>query len=236
MDGSGNVDLAKKTIDMSLNPKLVGSLDGQGGEFDVSGLGIPVIIKGPLSNPKVYPDLAKLVSSPDVLLQNLSKLQAGIKSLGGRDLDASKILGERTNPENLGQAKGVTGLLNQFALGEHAASPDPKDKAEPGDIVGSIFKELARQSLTQENINPMPMTRIEVSEQIENPTGTNIPVPTLSPRKTAASQGEVGPANDEITAAAASQIVENIIPDEPKFSNKGSSDLLKGLLNSLANQ
>ncbi|TIU48091.1 MAG: membrane assembly protein AsmA, partial [Mesorhizobium sp.] len=58
MDGSGRIDLADQTLDMRLNPRVVASLSGQGGDVAVKGIGVPVVVQGPLSAPRVYPDLS----------------------------------------------------------------------------------------------------------------------------------------------------------------------------------
>src|SRR5690606_38274519 len=83
MDGSGSIDLAAATIDMRLNPRVVGSMSGQGGEFDVSGLGLPVIGTGPLSQPRIYPDVRNILSNPQQALQTLSELRTRLGGIGG---------------------------------------------------------------------------------------------------------------------------------------------------------
>src|SRR5690606_39363581 len=83
MDGSGSIDLAAATIDMRLNPRVVGSMSGQGGEFDVSGLGLPVIVTGPLSQPRIYPDVRNILSNPQQALQTLSELRTRLGGIGG---------------------------------------------------------------------------------------------------------------------------------------------------------
>jgi len=65
VEGKGEVDLPKDTIDYLLVTELVGSLEGQGGKGrdELSGIPIPVRISGPLTNPKYRPDLEAALSA-----------------------------------------------------------------------------------------------------------------------------------------------------------------------------
>lgn len=73
--GSGTVDLPKRTVNYRVEPKLVASLKGQGGEEDKSGLMVPFIISGPWDKPSVTPDLAsaagEIAKDPAKALKNL---------------------------------------------------------------------------------------------------------------------------------------------------------------------
>jgi len=68
--GAGSVDLPRQTISYRLVPRAVGSIEGQGGEFLNSGIAIPILVTGPLDNPKFAPDYgaaigSALIGSPD---------------------------------------------------------------------------------------------------------------------------------------------------------------------------
>lgn len=65
IDGKGEVDLPKDTIDYTVVTELVGSLEGQGGKgrSELSGVPIPVRITGPLTSPKYRPDLEQALSA-----------------------------------------------------------------------------------------------------------------------------------------------------------------------------
>jgi AsmA protein len=51
MNGSGKMDLADQTLDVRLNPRVVASLAGQGGDVAVKGIGVPIVVDGSLSAP-----------------------------------------------------------------------------------------------------------------------------------------------------------------------------------------
>jgi len=69
MDGSGKIDLADQTLDMHLNPRVIASLAGQGGDVAVKGIGVPIVVQGPLSAPRAYPDLSALAKDPQGALK-----------------------------------------------------------------------------------------------------------------------------------------------------------------------
>ncbi len=63
IEGKGQVDLPKDTVDYRLTAELVGSLAGQGGKGrdELLGIPIPVRVTGPLADPDYQPDLEALV-------------------------------------------------------------------------------------------------------------------------------------------------------------------------------
>ena len=54
---NGNADLVKETLDFRVEPKVVGTIKGQGDETQRSGIMVPVLITGNFSSPKFRPDL-----------------------------------------------------------------------------------------------------------------------------------------------------------------------------------
>lgn len=61
--GAGSVDLPRQHINYRLTPKVVGSIEGQGGNLGASGLSVPVIVSGPLDNPSFQPDIGAALGS-----------------------------------------------------------------------------------------------------------------------------------------------------------------------------
>ncbi len=53
---NGNADLVKETLNFRLEPKVVGSIKGQGDEKQRSGIMVPVLVTGNFSSPKFRPD------------------------------------------------------------------------------------------------------------------------------------------------------------------------------------
>ena len=77
---TGTSDLPARTMKFRIEPKLVGSLKGQGGEADKAGLVVPVIVEGPWDAPTWKPDLlGALQAGPDGLLKNPKDLKKGLE-------------------------------------------------------------------------------------------------------------------------------------------------------------
>jgi len=74
LSGSGEVDLLRRRLDLRIDPKLVKSLKGQGGTFDLKGLPVPIIIRGPWDDPKIYPDIEGILKDPEKAYDTFRKL------------------------------------------------------------------------------------------------------------------------------------------------------------------
>ena len=107
MTGKGTVNLVKRTLDFRVDPKLVLSLQGQGGPTDPAGLGVPVVIRGPWDAPQIYPDVAGILDNPQAAF-------AKLKSMGG------SLFGLLNQPGSGGQtpkAEDVIKSLDQMIRG-----------------------------------------------------------------------------------------------------------------------
>jgi AsmA protein len=80
--GSGTIDLNTKTLQFKLDPKLVATLEGQGGAADPLGFGVPVNVEGSWSDPHIYPDVAGILSDPDGAYAKLHALGQGLFGKG----------------------------------------------------------------------------------------------------------------------------------------------------------
>ncbi len=61
VNGAGTVDLPKRTVDYTITPKVVATAEGQGGNKDLGGVMVPVIVQGPWDKLSYRPDLAALL-------------------------------------------------------------------------------------------------------------------------------------------------------------------------------
>ena len=75
LSAAGNADLVKETLDFRVDPKLVGTIKGQGDAKDRSGLGVPILVSGTFASPSFRPDLESLAK--DKLKELLSPSGAG---------------------------------------------------------------------------------------------------------------------------------------------------------------
>ncbi len=80
--GKGTVNLPKRTVNYRIEPKLVASTTGQGGQSGIAGLMVPVMVTGPWNHLSYQPDLAAAVSgaAKGKALEELQKLVPGNKS------------------------------------------------------------------------------------------------------------------------------------------------------------
>jgi AsmA protein len=93
--GAGSLNIAERTVDYTLRPRLVGSTQGQGAAADGGGLEIPVRVTGPLDAPALAPDLSGLVKDPNQALEAIKRIdpkaaEGAIKGLLGGDGDAQQ--------------------------------------------------------------------------------------------------------------------------------------------------
>ncbi|HHK74390.1 MAG TPA: AsmA family protein, partial [Rhizobiales bacterium] len=120
LSGEGRVDLPRQYLNYKARPKLVASLEGQGGKENLKGLTIPVKIKGPWSKPKIIPDLKSLLKDPDSLVKGAKSIAKTAKGIGKK----LKHLKKR-------DAKAlIEGLIRNGG------------KAESDDPVGGLLKNL----------------------------------------------------------------------------------------------
>lgn len=118
LTGAGSTSIVQQSINYRLKPKLVASLEGQGGAADKSGLDIPVIVTGTWSNPKFAPDLAAVISNPAELLK-------GVESL------------EKIQPKDI-----IRGLLGQNESSSDSSGEAPKEETKqpnPEDLLKGLF-------------------------------------------------------------------------------------------------
>ena len=195
MNGAGNVDLGEETINMRLNPRVVASVSGQGGDYDVSGLGIPVVVKGPLSKPRVYPDISELAKNPQAALASLSKLGLKIKgldlkSLGKGKLDVAKIAAEKLGLDKLNQiaGKGTAEKVGKV-VGGLLAGKNSDENTSTENIVGALVNQLIKPDASgAEAVNtdqPADAVLQQEEDVVPNVTG-RIPIPTPKPGRKSA--------------------------------------------------
>lgn len=82
ISGAGQVNLPADSVDYVLTTELVKSLEGQGGAQDLSGVPIPVRIKGPLTDPGYSVDLQSVLKSK-VEEQAKQKIEQTIQEKAG---------------------------------------------------------------------------------------------------------------------------------------------------------
>lgn len=256
MDGSGSVDVAAQSIDMRLNPRVVGSLDGQGGEFDVAGLGMPVIVEGPLSGPRIYPDLSSILANPEQALETISRLGGGI---GGLSTSVSGGNLQEALGKGLGGAAGdvVTGVIGSL---DGAGGADAGPNEGPSDLVGNLLKGVlgrgdpadpaaeadVQAALPQpEDQSPFAEPQPDLDpdgepeadaapaipgEDIVLPSG-DVPIPTPNPLREASAADLIQQGPDQ-----AGEPLDPVEPENaPEDIEDAAGDLIEGLIRGMGN-
>src|SRR5690606_39124501 len=120
MTGAGRIDLAKQTVSYRVDPKIVTSLVGQGGEPELAGLGVPVVIEGAWTSPRIYPDIKGILQDPKAAFEQLKQLgdldgiaKALAGGAGGVAGDAGGALQERIQAET---GVDISGLVSDGKL------------------------------------------------------------------------------------------------------------------------
>jgi AsmA protein len=80
--GTGTADIGAKTLQFRVEPKLVLSLEGQGGAADPLGIAVPVMVQGTWGAPRIYPDVAGILDNPDAAYAKLKELGAALLGSG----------------------------------------------------------------------------------------------------------------------------------------------------------
>ncbi len=128
--GAGTVDLPRRRVDYRIEPKLAATTEGQGGQADVAGLMVPVVVTGPWDGLSYRPDLSGLVGdvakNPEALLKAGKNVGKGLK--GG----VKGVIGEIVG----GAAGGASGDAAGGASGGGQESPAP---ANPLKTLKNLF-------------------------------------------------------------------------------------------------
>ena len=143
MTGAGTVDLAAKSLALRVEPKLVMTTEGQGRAGDPVGLGIPVVIDGPWSEPRIYPEMAGILDNPDAAYAKLKEMGKGLFAPGGGLSSALSGLGgsagtgsgDSGQPNQLGKLGETLGNLLQqgFSRGGQSRSLAPPSSPAPAE-------------------------------------------------------------------------------------------------------
>jgi len=118
LTGAGTTSIAAQTINYRLKPKLVASLEGQGGGADQGGLNIPVLVTGTWSNPKFAPDLASVIADPTEVLK-------GVESI------------DKLQPKDI--IRGLLGQEEGAANDNSSGSEDKKTAPDPEKLLKGLF-------------------------------------------------------------------------------------------------
>ncbi|MBR0905073.1 AsmA family protein [Bradyrhizobium liaoningense] len=134
--GAGTIALDTKMMGFRVEPKLVMTTEGQGRTSDPVGFGIPVMIQGTWSQPRIYPDMAGMLDNPDAAYAKLREMGKGLFGPDGA---------------GLGNILGNLGLGGTAAGGGNAAGNSNPQGQQPGqnNLLGGPLGEAIGNLLQQ---------------------------------------------------------------------------------------
>ncbi|NPU65404.1 AsmA family protein [Bradyrhizobium sp. 83012] len=204
--GAGTIDLGNRALAMRVEPKLVMTTEGQGRASDPVGLGIPVVIDGPWSQPRFYPDMAGILDNPDAAYAKLKQMGQGLFGKDGAGLD------------NL--INGIGGLIGNSTSGgtvPNAAPSTPNAQAPANGQSGLLGGELgaAIGNLIQQGLQQGTQPPVRSRGRTLNPTEGTAPLlqAPVSPPPTEPGSGAAaaGSPPDTLDGAQDSQPMNDVL-------------------------
>jgi AsmA protein len=182
--GAGTIALDNKMMGFRVEPKLVMTTEGQGRTSEPVGFGIPVMIQGSWSQPKIYPDMAGILDNPDAAYAKLREMGKGLfgpdgaglgnilgsLGLGGTSAPGGGNASGNANPQTqqpgqdnllggpLGQAIGnliQQGLSSGAGTGTGRSRSLPGSSANPSPQASPAAPELENPPAAQQDSQPM---------------------------------------------------------------------------------
>ncbi len=115
--GAGTVHMPERTVDYTVKPKLVASLEGQQGDATASGIEVPVRISGSWDKPQYQADLKGLLSDPNKTVETIKEIGKKFKGKSASqivDQLFGKKQGDGTTGSTPGSKDSAKDLLNKF--------------------------------------------------------------------------------------------------------------------------
>lgn len=151
LTGAGTVDVAGQRLDYRVEPRAVRSNEGQGGQSNLRGIGIPFLIKGPWSRLSYTPDLSGIANTAiDSIIKGEDPLDAIKKETGLDQLFGNK---KKKPPADTPQA------VPPESAPDSQKETEPAPPAEQGDqtVPPNPQQEGAQPQKNDPNKKPDPM-------------------------------------------------------------------------------
>ncbi|MEQ1653534.1 MAG: AsmA family protein [Hyphomicrobium sp.] len=111
--GAGAAQIPARTVDYTVKPKIVASLEGQQGAQALNGLEIPVRITGSWDKPNIEPDLKGILNDPNKALETVKEIGKQFKGKSANEI-VDGLLGKKSGDGATGSTSGAKDLLNKF--------------------------------------------------------------------------------------------------------------------------
>ncbi|WP_170984185.1 AsmA family protein [Rhodoligotrophos defluvii] len=213
VSGEGSVDLARQTLDYRVDPQLVAKLQPKNGEQALEGFSVPIVVKGPWSRPKIYPDIEGVMKDPQAAYKQFKGLVQATRGLdlgsGGKAIDGvldnvgpllnqeiGKSLGPDTTSSFTGSGAGqfLDGLM-KGGLG--ARKPQPSQ--------GAVEPRSAGEQADQPEPGAQPAAQ----------GGESLPAPVHAPQNAATEEDSTDEPAGEAPVPAEAKAPEEEVPHAP---------------------
>jgi AsmA protein len=175
--GAGTIALDTKMMGFRVEPKLVMTTEGQGRASEPVGFGIPVMITGAWSQPRIYPDMAGMLDNPDAAYAKLREMGKGLFGPDGAGL--GNILGSLGNL-GLGGATAAPGGSSAAPGNANPQTQQPGQNNLLGGPLGEAIGNLIQQGLSS-GTGANAGTATGTSRSRSLPATPTNPVPQASP-------------------------------------------------------
>ncbi|MET4423760.1 AsmA family protein [Bradyrhizobium sp. 956_D2_N1_5] len=161
--GAGTIALDTKMMGFRVEPKLVMTTEGQGRASEPVGFGIPVMIQGSWSQPRIYPDMAGMLDNPDAAYAKLREMGKGLFGPDGA---------------GLGNILGSLGLGGTAAPGGNA-NPQTQQPGQNNPLGGPLGEAIG--NLIQQGLSSGAGTSTGTGRSRGLPATPSTPAPQASP-------------------------------------------------------
>ncbi|MFK4528006.1 AsmA protein [Bradyrhizobium japonicum] len=162
--GAGTIALDTKMMGFRVEPKLVMTTEGQGRTSERVGFGIPVMIQGSWSQPRIYPDMAGMLDNPDAAYAKLREMGKGLFGPDGA---------------GLGNILGSLGLGGTAAPGGGNANPQTQQPGQNNPLGGPLGEAIG--NLIQQGLSSGAGTSTGTGRSRGLPATPSTPTPQASP-------------------------------------------------------
>ena len=162
--GAGTIALDTKMMGFRVEPKLVMTTEGQGRASEPVGFGIPVMIQGSWSQPRIYPDMAGMLDNPDAAYAKLREMGKGLFGPDGA---------------GLGNILGSLGLGGTAAPGGGNANPQTQQQGQSNPLGGPLGEAIG--NLIQQGLSSGAGTSTGTGRSRGLPATPSTPAPQASP-------------------------------------------------------
>ena len=120
--GTGTAHMPERTVDYTVKPKLVASLEGQQGDDKLSGIEVPVRISGSWDKPKYQADLKGVLADPHKTVETIKEIGKKFKGKNASQI-VDQLFGKKDDDGSNAKTKEkAKELLNKFLGKEQDAN------------------------------------------------------------------------------------------------------------------